>query len=295
MFRTTRTMLAVAATVAFAVPAFAGPPTATTTTLTFSKNPADMGDAVTVTGTVTAVGGPVEGKIRIKQYLVNNIAVSCGAWTAAPAGERTDPIVSELDPVNSGANTGLFSTSIAADTSVAGSYGFSAQYVPSQAGGAFHQSQSGCVDLIVQEANTCAPSGLSIAITESSGSSLALPGTTYTGGFKVTVQNCGPGAAPWVTAQGGTSGWSQYTGMVADTGTPLIRKQNKQTEVILWSIGNMAENTRANLQVNLTGAIKSKAQPGDVLFLSGPWSATSAGVKTDYTGRVFITVDSATP
>jgi hypothetical protein len=69
MFRTTRTMLAVAATVAFAVPAFAGPPTATTTTLTFSKNPADVGDAVTVTGTVTAVGGPVEGKIRIKQYL----------------------------------------------------------------------------------------------------------------------------------------------------------------------------------------------------------------------------------
>jgi hypothetical protein len=295
MFKTTRALLGVALTIALAVPALAAPPTVTTTTLTFSKNPADVGDAVSVIGTVTAVGGPVEGKIRVKQYFVSNIAVSCGVWAAAAAIDRTEPIVSELDPVNFGANVGVFSTSIAADTSVAGSYGFSAQYVPSQAGGAFQQSQSGCVDLIVQEPDTCAPSGLSIAITESTGSSFALPGTTYVGGFKVTVQNCGPGVAPFVTAQGGTSGWSQYTNMVADTGTPVIRKQNRQTEVILWSIGDMAENTRANLQVNLTGAIKPKAQPGDVLFLSGPWSATSAGVKTDYTGRVFITVDSPAP
>ena len=46
----------------------------------------------------------------------------------------------------------------------------------------------------------------------------------------------------------------------------------------------MQENTRADLWVNLTGEIKPKAVPGDILFLSGPWSALSGGVKTDYTG-----------
>jgi len=73
------------------------------------------------------------------------------------------------------------------------------------------------------------------------------------------------------------------------------QKTEQQDRSFLSTIRDMQENTRADLWVNLTSEIKPKAVPGDILFLSGPWSALSGGVKTDYTGRMFITVDSPTP
>jgi hypothetical protein len=284
------TMSAFAAAVAIAAPALAQPPIATTTTLTISPNPVNVGDPATVTGTVAT---PTGGKLRVKRFLVDGFHVSCEAYEAAVSGQSEDILV-ELEPVNEGANLGVFSIAYTgADTSVAGSYSYAAQYVPS-GGSGYSQSQSGCFNMVVQE--TCSPSGLSISVNESYGATTGLPGTTYNGGFDVVVKNCGPGDKLGVTAQGGTSGWTDFCQATADAGTSwVIRNQNKRNEVLLWTIGDMPEGTQKTLRVCLTGDIKPSATPGTILFLSGPWSALSEGIKTDYTGRVSITVASPTP
>ena len=289
-------------------------PIPTTTTLEYQtdptdvstiKNPVDQNETTYAVAFVdtTDHAGPVGGKLRIKQLLVDDDGAggplpahpaSCTAFAAASPANQVETILNALDPVNSAANAGMkgvFAGPL--DTSVVGSFGYSAQYVPS-GGSGYHESQSGCLDLVVQEVAACTPAGLSIAIDEASGSSPAYPGTTYTGGFEVTVKNCGPGTVPGVTAQGGTSGWTDFISAIPDTGSYVIRRPDKKSsknEVLLWTIGDMLENSIAHLTVDLTGIIKPNTSPGTIMFLSGPWSAKDGfGIKTDYTGRVFITV-----
>jgi hypothetical protein len=59
--------------------------------------------------------------------------------------------------------------------------------------------------------------------------------------------------------------------------------------IIKWNIGNMAPNTTATLNVSLSGLIKAGTPVGTVLGLNGNWSATSGGVKTEYTDKITIT------
>jgi hypothetical protein len=281
-----RTMLALAAVVAIAAPAWAKP-IPTTTTLNINPNPVAIGEDVTLTASVTATPAVDGGKLRIKQLFVSGVPASCAAWVAAAPGDRTESIVAEIDPLVGGAYQVQY---LDADTSVLGSYGYSAQYVPSSGSG-YAQSQSGCVNLVVVE-NDC-PEELTITIFESTGSASAAPDSTYTGGFKVRVQKCGDPLSG-ITAQGGTSGWTNYTGHYADSPTSAaIRNANKRNEVLLWTIGALpnAGDTDKELNVWLNGYIKPKTADGTILFLSGEWSAQSGGVKTAYTDRVFIVVD----
>lgn len=288
-------------------------PIDTTTTLSFQTDPGDAGtiqNPVDQNSTIYAVAfvdtadhtGPVGGKLRIKQFKVQvddgnggsvTVPASCSVFAAASKSNQVEVILNELDPVNDGTNAGLKGIYAGPlDTSTVGSFGYAAQYVPS-GGSGYDQSQSGCVDLVVQAIEACTPAGLSIAIDEADGATPAYPGTTYNGGFRVTVKNCGPGSVPGVTAQGGTSGWTNFEGATATTGPDswVIRNQNKRNEVLLWTIGDMPENSEEHLDVDLTGAIKSNTAPGTILYLSGPWSAKDGyGIKTDYTGRVWIEV-----
>jgi hypothetical protein len=106
-------------------------PTATTTSLVFSLNPVIVGSpsptltATTVeTGTATLVTG---GKLRIQRMVddFSSLPVACG--TPNSHGEVFD----EEDPTD-----GTFDNTTA-DTSVIGSFGYFAQYVPS-GGSGFH-------------------------------------------------------------------------------------------------------------------------------------------------------------
>jgi len=279
-------------------PVLAGPPVSTSTSINFINhtsadrdNPVWTGDAVDVVGSVLAgLSMPTGGKLRLKQYWVDGYHVSCEAYEVATTG-RSDPI-EELDPVNSGANSGVNSvTAYLVDTSMAGSFGYSAQFVNSGSG--YETTQSGCINLVVEEPElACTPTGFSIAITESTGSSSAAPGSLYTGGFDVTVKNCTDETIVNVSAQGGTSGWTHLTGYNAPLGTTAeIRNQNKKNEVLKWTIGDLLPNESKTLSVSLSGDIKPNAPIGTMLYLSGAWSALSGdNVKTPYTGRVTIEV-----
>lgn len=188
----------------------------------------------------------------------------------------------------------MLSIDTTADTSAFGKFSYGAQYVPEGSG--YAQSQSGCVDLEVTE--TCDVSGLSIAIAEASGSTPPYPNTTYVGGFVGEVQNCGTEDQSGVTAQGGSSGWTTFTGYDAETGTHAeIRKQQKNTVVTLWTFDeNLIVGASKHLKVNVTGNIKANTPIDTVLYLSGPWTAKNGdGIKTPPTERVSITVVPAAP
>jgi hypothetical protein len=134
--------------------------------------------------------------------------------------------------------------------------------------------------------------GLQIAATAAAGTNVPLPGSTWTGGFEITVTNCGPDPALGVTAQGGSSGWTTVTAISPDTGLAGVKttKGKTSTQIIQWAIGDMAPGATASIVVSESGFIKPNTPSGTVFFLNGPWSALTGGVKTDYTGRITITV-----
>jgi len=103
-----------------------------------------------------------------------------------------------------------------------------------------------------------------------------------------------------VTVQGGTNGWAPLANTSAlhpSTGSAAIRKQNKNTSIILWTIGDMTANQEASLLVDIQGSIPRKTKDCEIRYLTGAWSALysldgSTILKSDYTGRVSIQVDS---
>ena len=172
--------------------------------------------------------------------------------------------------------------------------GYRASY---QGGGNFDNSTTICTDLTVNE-EAC--SGATISIELAYGPGAPPPGGPYAWGFDVIVHACED--LYGVSAQGGTNGWAALDGrsaysLITDFGDAAIRKANKKTDVILWSIGDMTAGQTATLSVPLSGSIPTKTPDCQVRYLSGSWSAlfSTDGInfeKTDYTGRVSIQVDS---
>ena len=260
---------------------FAGAPIPSTTVLAINPNPVVVGDpSPTMTATVTPDSGSItEGKLRIQQMVddVTLLPVACGT----PASHGV--VFQEEDPTD-----GTF-TNTSADTSVIGSFGYFAQYVPS-GGSGIHESQSGCFNLDVV-APLCS-GGLQIAATAAAGTNTPVAGAIWNGGFEITITNCGLDPAVGVTAQGGSSGWTTVNGINPDTGLAGVKatKGKSSTDIIQWSVGTMAAGAKAKIVVSESGFIKPNTPSGTVFFLNGPWSAQTGGVKTDYSGRITITV-----
>lgn len=180
------------------------------------------------------------------------------------------------------------------DTSVAGVYGFRAQY---QGGDNYINAPTICGNLTVEEEDC---TGAVITIERASGpGEPTAPGGPYSWTFEVSVHACED--LYGVTAQGGTNGWAQLAGrsessLDPSTGVAEIRKANRKTDVVLWTIGDMTAGDTETLIVGLIGSLKG-APDCDERFLSGPWSAlfsTDGFVfeKSDYTGRVSIFTNS---
>ncbi|MDT8320268.1 MAG: hypothetical protein RQ826_07045 [Xanthomonadales bacterium] len=175
--------------------------------------------------------------------------------------------------------------------------GFVAQYA---GGGNFNSSPKICTDLTVEEVAEADCEGATISIERATGpGEPTAPGGPYDWTFRVTVHACD--ALYGVSAQGGTNGWAQLlnrdvNSLAPSTGTAEIRKANKKTDVILWSIGDMEAGDTESLDVSLRGSLKG-APDCDERFLSGAWSALFSldGLtteKTDYTGRVSVLTNS---
>jgi hypothetical protein len=170
--------------------------------------------------------------------------------------------------------------------------GFEAQYTGGQT---FENAGQICTDVTIAE-----PCVATISIDRVEGPGAPAAGGSYEWAFRVKVHACVD--LKNVSAQGGTNGWAQLIGRSADSlhptlGTAAIRKANRKTDVILWTIGNMAKGTDAYLTVDLSGSIPRKTADCQIRYLSGAWSAlySEDGIvteKSDYTGRVTVQVDS---
>jgi len=210
-------------------------------------------------------------------------------------------LIAEENPTTDGTQSALVST-----TGLGGSVlGFLASYV-GQAN--FLAATDNCTDVTIEVDDGGGPgecdSGLTIGIHLSSGNGRPpSPGGPYNWSYEVIVHACED--LYGVTAQGGTNGWallangrdevaSLHPGGDFPTSAE-VRKANRKTDVILWTIGDMVAGDTVTLGVDLSGSIKNTVDCQE-LFLSGPWSAlfsTDGFVfeKTDYTGRVFIKTD----
>lgn len=175
--------------------------------------------------------------------------------------------------------------------------GFVSQYAGQ---GNFEGAPAICTDLtVLSEDEECDGATISISRVSGPGEPTA-PGGPYDWTFRVTVHACED--LYGVTAQGGTNGWAQLVGRSEDsldpsgTTTAVIRKANKKTDVILWTIGDMDAGDTETLDVALRGSLKG-APDCDERFLSGAWSALFSldGLvfqKSDYTGRASIFTNS---
>ena len=138
-------------------------------------------------------------------------------------------------------------------------------------------------------------SPLSITADQAFGPGLVPAGYEGDWTFRIRVTACAD--VTDVTAQGGTSGWTDYTltTFFPTVGSAAIRKQNRKTTTLLWTIGDMTAGDSATLLVTVHGKVRPGTSSGTELFLSGPWSSTFTDLlgvtqKSTYTGRVSIEV-----
>jgi hypothetical protein len=296
----TLTSAAFCLALALAAAAPAGMPVEGATAITFSSNPAvlsgDPTSDVTITTTTTSTAGQPyidDGKVTIE-------LATDGFGIPVPAGTLGAVWVPLNDP---GQNPVSGVTTLSVDLDGLGFVdgtvgGFRAHYVTGGGSTKVATHFSAAVDLVAIV--SCEP-GLHIAIDLAAGDGSPAPGYSGCWMFEVTLTNCTGMDLEGVKVQGGTNGWAPMTGYLESTGDVSV-KENKKNQVLTWML-DIANGETETLAVTVCGSIKPSTPYDSILFLSGAWSAVydddddpvTPDVKTEYTGRVSITVTEPTP
>jgi hypothetical protein len=267
------------------------------TTITFSANPAVLvpGDDVTITTTTTSAEHPEQvdaGKVTIQ-------LATDGVGNPVPAASVVTWV--SLNAPGQSPSGGITNLALDLDTLgfVPGTVGgFRAHYVT---GGGAHRVEThfaAAVDL--GTASSC--SGLTIGATLASGDGCPLPGSSGPWTFRITLQNCTGMDLSAVKVQGGANGWAPLTGIATVGGGAVSVSKKQKNSVITWTV-DIPDGATIYLDATVNGPIPHSAPAGQIRFLSGAWSAVydhdgdalSPRVKTDYTGRVSITVGPCDP
>jgi hypothetical protein len=251
-------------------------------------NPVADGTLATFTATVTATttnhdyvtGQAVAGStVKFQQYQVLGLP----APTTTVGGTFAD-LDTDVTDASGNAAFDWDSTGYGGQT-----IGFRFLTLPQLSGHVPGQSTSAAVDLGISPLASC--TGVGIGATLAIGDGNPAPGpNSWT--FRIEVQNCDL-ATRTFKVQGGTNGWAPLTGAVASDGSYIV-KNNKNNQVLTWTV-ELSPGETQHIDVTVTGTIKPNALDGTIMFLSGPWSAAYTDdlgfpAKTDYTGRVSITV-----
>lgn len=166
--------------------------------------------------------------------------------------------------------------------------GFRAHYVTGGGQDKVETHSSVAVDL--QILLSC--SGITVGATLASGNGTPPPGASGPWTFRISVQNCTGVDLTDVKVQGGSNGWAPITNIVVSSGD-FTRRTNNRNEVITWTV-NVADGTTVTIDVTVNGTIPANAADGQIRYISGAWSAVydagSGPQKSDYSGRVFLTV-----
>jgi hypothetical protein len=267
---------------------FGGTGLSTQGTISFSANPANVADVVTVTAHVSAIN-PITGGTLVlvgRQDGFGN-PVSCSAATFVDV-----PLTSSVNlagtPPEDITTTGF--------TGAPGAYGYWAHFLPNNGDqGDYKESQSPCLDLIVNT-GICT-GGFTIAASAGTGNDLPTAGTTWTGSFVITVSNCSVDGLTGVSAQGGTSAWTSVGSWSSDAGSVGVRKQTGGgNQILLWTLPSMVPGQISHMTVNLSGKIKAGTPSLTQLNIDGAWSAqgtdavTLTKVAAGYTSPILISV-----
>ena len=268
------------------------------TIISFSSNPAPLvpGNDVTITTTTSSLTQPThidEGRVTI-QLATDALGVP------VPAGSVVTWV--SLNPPGQNPVGGV--TTLDVDLDALGFLpgtigGFRAHYVTG--GGSNHVDThfSAAVDLGATSSTSC--SGLTIGATLAVGDGCPLPGPAGPWTFRITVQNCTGMDLSAVKVQGGANGWAGVTGISATAGSFTVSTKQKNS-VITWTV-DVPNAATVYIEVTVNGNIPPTTPAGQIRFLSGPWSAVydddgdslTPRVKTDYTGRVSLTVGPCVP
>jgi hypothetical protein len=264
-----RTMLALAAVVAIAAPAWAAPCTKTKVTVAISDNPIELGDSVDLTATVTTNAGvPVTvGSIEI--------------WYRKLGGA---PDWQLLGSGNVHSSTGQFTATF---TPVAPAYAdgskvqFEAVYRATGGGGFCDDEHSPRITAKITAEGCGITKAVYLTNNLASGSGQPAPGSgTQNWTFSVNIKNCLGYDLTQVKLQGGTNGWANFGSATASDGTTVRVRNNNRNEVVTWD-ASVEHGETKHILVTLSGSIPAKAacwdRTGDespfIRFLSGAWSA----------------------
>lgn len=283
-------------------PAFAAQSLNGSTTISFSSNPAVLsGDAATDV-TITSTTISTESASVISAGKVTFQLATDGSGNPVPAGSVISWV--DLNPPGQNPN-GLGQTSLAVDLDGLGFVpgtvgGFRAHYVTGGGSTKVDTHFSPAVDLAAAGAS-CSTSGVvNVGAVLASGNGTANPGDAGPWRFTISVQNCTGADLTGVKVQGGTSGWTNFTTAAVSSGDwtikgqPATSKKKSSTQVIVWTV-DIPNGVTQNILVTVDGQVSCGATDGQILFISGPWSAAYNGTKSDYTGRVSLTVDASNP
>jgi hypothetical protein len=133
-----------------------------------------------------------------------------------------------------------------------------------------------------------------VGATLASGDGTPNPGDSGPWTFAISVENCTGVNLTGIKVQGGTSGWTNYTGFSVPDGSVTVKAMPKKTQVLTWTV-DIADGATKTIQVTVDGTVPCSAPDGQVRYVSGPWSAVfddgSGPQKSAYSGRVSLTVD----
>lgn len=273
----------------------------TSTAIGLSANPVTAGTPVTITATVTytgtagsgsptghgtipSAGTPVVGDtVQIQELQLFGVGVACGTAGASYVSIDSDPTDGSGQLSTTFDTTGLGGSTIC----------FRAHHPDSGGAHGNDQSTSLGVDLVINPLPACTP-GVNVGATLASGDGTPNPGDSGPWTFAISVENCTGVNLTGIKVQGGTSGWTNYTGFSVPDGSVTVKAMPKKTQVLTWTV-DIADGATKTIQVTVDGTVPCSAPDGQVRYVSGPWSAVfddgSGPQKSAYSGRVSLTVD----
>jgi hypothetical protein len=274
-------------------PAFAGAPLPTTTSITVLPTPVVLSgdasaDAVFTTNTTSTPSNPTAvdaGKVNIE------MATLAGVPSAVVPGIVWTDITGFAGPSSGAAQ---FAVDFDGLGILPGStVGFRAHFVGE--GGGAAEGKSDNIDVPVL-GNTC--SGFNVAADMGTGNGSPAPGDSGPWQFRITLENCTGVDLYNIKAQGGSNGWAPIVGQPVVSAGSAVIKPNKNNQIVVWNL-DMPSGSTHTILVNVDGKIPRSAACESIRYLSGPWSAVyDAGAgsqKSDYTGRVSVTVTCPAP
>jgi hypothetical protein len=171
--------------------------------------------------------------------------------------------------------------------------GFRARYIGQ--GNASNSSVQ--ADLTIDCGECGTESDFTIGISEVEGAGNPCPGSYHCWEYTFTVENCTDSDLSNVKIQGGTSAWLDAAQTVTNDDGFAVTFVNRGRNNRVWTLtkGTFAQGESVHVTAHVCGTVSMHC--GEVMYLSGPWSATGTRVSdnikitTTHTLRAAVTVD----